>query len=322
MKKSKRHTYVSSFFTRFPFEIRAIVYSYLDLGDLPPLTPGFPSSIIGFISSCQQAKLELKEVASQQLQKYLADFDKSFRDSTGIETKTTNYSGNSDICLVLPMTAFEHPPYWDIAVLSGLHRIFSKYFDTVRIHVNSMPLNLPGNEASRYSEVLGEWAPATFIENLLREIATTIWSSNHSMTIPNKMGVRRICMTWDLRSSGPEVHEKISLSGELRRTQPRKRKTMTDIAVVLQILKRRMIGKPSSILGVARTNQEGPLLYYLRDPQQNVGEMGLVSRDRWPRADAIRVQGLFHPSTLRNRIHVSSTQFAGELKEGKLLKSG
>jgi hypothetical protein len=280
---------------------------------------------MGFISSCQQAKLELEEVASQQLQKYLVDFDKGFRDSTGIETKTTRYSGNSDICLVLPMTAFEYPPdncYWDRAVLCGLQRIFPKHFGTVRIHVNDMPLHPAGNEASRYSEILGGWAPATFIENLLREIALTIWCSNHSMTIPNKMRVRRICMTWDLRSSGPKVYEKISLSGELRRTQPRKRKIMTDIAVVLQVLKRRTTGKRSSILSVARTNQEGPLLYHLRDPQQNVGEMGLVSRDRWPRADAIRVHELFHPSTVRKRNHVSSTQFAGELKEGKLLKSG
>jgi hypothetical protein len=198
MTKSKPYTYVPSFFTLFPYEIRALVYSNLDLGDLPPLTPVFPSSIMGFVSSCQQAKLELEEVASKQLQKYLANFDKGFRDLTGIETKTTGYSGNSDICLVLPMTAFEHPPfnhYWDIAVLPGLHRIFSKYFDTVRIHVNNIPLNPPGNKASRYLEILGGWAPATFIQNLLNEIAITIWSSNHSMTIPNKMRVRRICMT-------------------------------------------------------------------------------------------------------------------------------
>jgi hypothetical protein len=122
------------FFTRLPYDIRALIYSHLTLDALPPLAPHFPNSIIGFASSCRQAQQEIDELASCQLQAFLS----RFKTTTTIDaTITRDPKSRRNIIVTLPYSACEswnNETQWKPNILIGLHPLFAQPFDLIRIH--------------------------------------------------------------------------------------------------------------------------------------------------------------------------------------------
>jgi hypothetical protein len=68
-----------SFFTRFSYDVRAIIYFYLESEDLPPLA--LDPHCVNFLLSCRAAKQEVDDLSSRRH----APFFASFKETTGVE---------------------------------------------------------------------------------------------------------------------------------------------------------------------------------------------------------------------------------------------
>jgi hypothetical protein len=270
-----------SFFNRLPYDVRAIIYHYLEPETFPPFSPGFRQTTSGFVLSCREAKQDLEEIAAMHLAKYLSEFrvtvtsipDFTLEISAGELPKSMDNLRH--ITITLPFSAFEcfHPcsgtVCWKREVLEGLHPLFAKYFDKVRIHFRGQQ-NKPATQT-----LFDRGCVEVAMHHLLRDITYMIEHVNkgqagETMAIfkyeagqqnaayPRAhVKAKRICLSWDFR---PEptgtISEQVILNG-------------------------RMHSVRSSRLVTVGANSNRPLFYHLRNEQRIVGEMGIVSNSRW-----------------------------------------
>ncbi|KAF2649747.1 hypothetical protein K491DRAFT_683578 [Lophiostoma macrostomum CBS 122681] len=75
----------SWFFGRLCYDVRAIVYEYMN--DLPPLSPG--GDYKGFILSCRLAKQEIEDVSCSRVEQYLQFFRAMVKEALGCRIKVT-----------------------------------------------------------------------------------------------------------------------------------------------------------------------------------------------------------------------------------------
>jgi hypothetical protein len=97
----------TALFTRLPYDVRAIIYSHLVPEGLPPLVPHFPTSLLGFVGSCRQAKQEMEELASNQLQRFLTRF-KTDTSITATITRDTKNGPMKRVGNPTSSTAYTH----------------------------------------------------------------------------------------------------------------------------------------------------------------------------------------------------------------------
>lgn len=76
-----------SFFDRLPYDIRAIVYKYLEPDVIPPFST--ETANVGFYLSCHQARRELNELApaSQGCKDMMANFNNTALHEARIEVR-------------------------------------------------------------------------------------------------------------------------------------------------------------------------------------------------------------------------------------------
>jgi hypothetical protein len=306
------------FFTRLPYDIRTIIYFYLESDDLSPLAPD--PHCVNFLLSCRAAKQEIDELSSRRH----APFYAFFKETTGVELQIRNdqHSPRSLIA-TLPFTAFKNSGSssrrleWKREIIIALHPLLSQSLNSIRIHIASEP------STSLSSLSLLERAQVEMgVHSLLRDVGFMLariqrthqdpdtWPADNlkletifgyaqdgeSALYPSaKVKVKRICISWDLRGNEKDVE--MQLNGKLHHAQK-----VTEKADELL---------DPHYLPVA-------MFYHLRDTERIAGEMGLVSANRWA---LIHVEPL-SLNTLINGIHTENESYASSGGLGREIRDG
>jgi len=295
-----------SFFERLSYDIRAVIYSYLEPDQFPPFSPRFQE--LGFLLSCRQAKTELEEVAFLRLEAFLERFRRAAPFPMVVKSDIENLRC---VTVELPFGAFSGAGWdgagmrvmWKREVLTALHQLFAQHFDMVRLHVCDRQ-NTGASLEKHTLLALGRVELA--MHGLLRDIEYMIKRVNaHRDTadaciimdtiFPYVLGERsrhypaehvkasRISLTWDLRSNITTSEAPVALNGKLHQARPK------------------IIDAPSSSSRVATKDLrpaieeeplepipnggpwycERPTYYHLHGHRRLVGEMCLQSRHRW-----------------------------------------
>lgn len=299
-------THPLSFFARLPYDIRAVIYGYLEPSQFPPFSHRFEE--FGFLLSCHQAKAELEEIAFQRLKAFLDKLRLSIPFPLALKIDVHDLRR---ITVGLPFSAFSGAGWygtgmrimWKREVLTALHQLFAKYFDVVHIHISDRGSSEGSPEHDTLS-ALGRIELA--MHGLLRDIEYMIKRVNaHQDTaeegvsmdviFPYVLGegsrqyptehvkTMRMCLTWDFRSDATSFHGQTALNGKLHRARlktvdilPNSSGTAvreTGLLIEDQALERMPEIDPSDC--------EVPIYYHLHGHSRLVGEMGLECRNRW-----------------------------------------
>jgi hypothetical protein len=317
-------------FFDLPYDIRAIIYSYLEPQNVPPLSPAFESG--GFMFSCRQAKQELEEMASKALKRFI----ESFKRSTGIEIRLSSTVGElKSVTIHLPFKAFSGRGWdgegirvmWKREVMTGLHPLLAQHFDKVRIHISA---DLDTQTWPEHESLSDRGRFEVTIHSLLRDIAYMIervnrnppdWHSNNALMLDQIFGyehgkkveqyptthvnARRISLSWDLRdATNPE--SPIVLNGRMHhlglKSGNRSREPASllgPLAVPANAIKAFLAKDEGErdLSSIKLTDYENMLFYHLRDPRRLVGEMCIQSRQRWPPLEDWRFNELLNAAT-------------------------
>ncbi|KAF1844853.1 uncharacterized protein K460DRAFT_99666 [Cucurbitaria berberidis CBS 394.84] len=286
---TNRATHPVSFFERLPYDVRASIYSYIEAGDLPPITRGFQPSASGFLISCRSAKQDLEEIAARSLGKFLREFKSTFENTTDCTIQISDFPESSTLAelrslrITLPFTSFcpikssDWKYVWKREVLAGLHPLLRLYSDKIHLHFSG-PDNMPACKS-----LLDRGRVEVSMHSILRKIAIMLESLNRWKTgtdsmagilsverifkyevgrqrdtwINARVNAKRICLSWDLRDNVLEENgQTITLNGKLHRIQV-------------------------PVIENGSEKKDAAIFYHLRDEQRLVGEMGVVSDGRW-----------------------------------------
>jgi hypothetical protein len=280
-------------FSLLPYDIRGIVYYYYDTD--PPLTPRVNS--LGLYLSCHHVKTELDELVPRRFKDLYTEVSNKCGLIKNIQPDPDNL-GN--ITINLPYTAFHdvepsfQGPRWKLSVLRSLHPLFALHLDTIRIHLSSkdcLESILPSPTVAFQNTT----------RNLLRDLVSLIDYTNiddpetrssnaieqifkreetyddHMKDCPTaKIRVKRLGLSWDLRSSSQE--REVQLAGRMNYLS----EVRTDRRGTF--LHRRIVSKqehppaPHPDAADPKSQVKG---YILRDADNLVGEMGVISLTRW-----------------------------------------
>jgi hypothetical protein len=297
-----------SFFTRFPYDIRVVIYSYLEPTALPPFAPSFSNP--GFYLSCHQAKQELDEIVHDCLCKYLAhikttmntDFNPTIDPNKPHNiTVTVPFAGLHNIASNSPYKA-QLP--WTNEVLSKLHPLFAEYFYTVRIHIgtgsatDTVPEHTTLSERGRIEvsmhRLLRDVAYMINRVNYVRPESDTAGGGNvplgtmfphtqgeeEKSSPPRHIKTRRICLSWDLRDKADA--QDVVLNGKLYQSCNLGRESYS-----AEALARRAKQTEPDLSNEVGQQDGNPawrprtVFYHVRDDQRLAGQMCLQSNRRW-----------------------------------------
>jgi hypothetical protein len=333
----------NSFFTRLPFDIRAIIYSYLESGDLPPLAPKF--QCFNFFLCCRQAKQEIEEIASIRVKYFLASFKQSTSIELYIQPDPRNYK---NLTVVLPFTALYNRGLpsqalgWEREFLVGLHPLLSQYFDTLRIHFSGDPDTVPAhssllergkleigmhsllrdlgymiervNRVDRNSNVASDYPPG---------LETIFWSRNGENLTPYpnaQVAVKRICLSWDLRASGDQ---EVELNGKLHHarisqtcSKPPRQPFFPGTRALIRWMEKVLLNKTNEPVDPYRLHVA--MYYQLRDAERLAGEMGIISPLHWrlTQDESLGLNALVNGIDTDNKSYVSSKGLGTEIMDG------
>ncbi|KAH7079675.1 hypothetical protein FB567DRAFT_552078 [Paraphoma chrysanthemicola] len=337
-----------SFFD-LPYDIRAIVYSYLEPQNVPPLSPAFESG--GFMFSCRQAKQELEEMASKELKRFLDHFARS----TGVEIRLSSTVGElKSVTVHLPFRAFSGRGWdgegirvmWKREIMTCLHPLFAQAFDKVRIHIAADPDTQIWPQHESLSD-RGRFEVT--IHSLLRDIAYMIERVNRdretwhadgaqfkldqifgyehgkkSESYPTAhVNARRISLSWDLRGT-TEREQTVRLNGRMHHLgrksvhiSTRESSFIGPIAASANAIRALLVrGEEELDPPPARlADYESMLFYHLRDSQRLVGEMCIQSKWRWPPREDWRFNELLNGATT-NLEYISSRGLGKRVEKG------
>jgi hypothetical protein len=281
----------STFFSRLPYDVRMIIYSYLETGQ--PLAPRF--ECLGFYLSSQQSKREIEDFSRDRLRSLFATIENASGVKVAIKRGLDELRS---ITVVLPYTAFDNfyasssQPKWKHEVLTGLHPLFAYPFDTLHIEISNEQRPI---SSIPKCETQDAWPDVTgTLRFLIRDLGSIVEYSNTSnlrahllndgqnkvekvfkpdgakqvaMDPSTNVKARRICLSWDHR---PFPRGRIQLSGRIIYAEEprhsRKGKWQTS-------------RKEKSWIPA---NLQTTMVYELSDAGCSVGEMGIVSPMRWP----------------------------------------
>jgi hypothetical protein len=326
----------SSFFMRLPYDIRVIVYTYLEPTALPPLSPTFSNP--GFYLSCRQAQQELEDIAQLRLTKYLAHFNSTTETNLN---PTTSPNEPRNISVTVPFSTLQkqadrcsYTSYlsWTQKLLFDLHPLLAKHFNTIRIHIGT---NNPNDTVPKHTTLTDRGRIEVSIHKLLRDIAymidrmnknpagnetanvtlATIYPYRHGEVKsfpPRQIKTRRICLSWDLR--GDEAGQDVTLNGKLYQSCNLGRESYT-----AEALARRASAEPVSETDPQEDNLAWlprTVFYHVRDTERLMGQMCLQSSRRWSLCE----EGHFVNETLNAQEctveYVSCKGLEGKLERG------
>ncbi|KAF2023608.1 hypothetical protein EK21DRAFT_94767 [Setomelanomma holmii] len=311
-----------------PYDIRAIIFSYLEPQKVPPLSPDFEYG--GFMLSCRQAMQELQEIAAPEITRYTDDFKRS----TGVEIRLSSNLGEMRSATIhMPFNAFSGSGWdgdgirvmWKRDVLACLHPLLAQHFDKVRMHIAG------GQDTKLWPEHESQSDRGRLevtMHSLLRDVAYMIEHVNYGWYYAGPTGplsldqifvyehgkqvqdyptahvkARRISLSWDLRDSA-SLNRPVTLNGKLHS------KEVTDDARLISdslgphasirrafqsLLTRKRHDEDLSDLRLA--DYKGILFCHMRDSQRLVGEMCIYSRLRWPAIENWHFNGLLNGAT-------------------------
>ncbi|KAH8731788.1 hypothetical protein GQ44DRAFT_766844 [Phaeosphaeriaceae sp. PMI808] len=313
----KELSHHKSIFEYLPYDIRAIIYSYLEPNSVPPLAPKF--ECLGFLLSCRKAKQELEEIASDRLGAYLECFHKTKNFEARVKKDEVDVR---NLTITLPFTAFDvwgtgytNQVQWNRKVFTGLHPLLSQYFGTLRIHIAN---NFASSNVPPHSTLVEKGQLEVAMHKLLRDISCMIErvrrayieTSNSSNVQPHldvifgyeqnstaypttPVRAKRICLSWNLQPTGSE---EIALNGILCHT--------------------RQLYISTSLQPQVPNHFSGAKFYRLHDIQHLVGEMGIISPSRWSQMRDTSLNLFLNESTAKNKRYVSGKKLGGEIGEG------
>lgn len=307
------------FFERLPYDVRAIVYTYFEPGQPPPIAPGFQQTSSGFILSCRRAKEEIEEIPRMNVANLLREFKATFERNTSLTIHIPAISRSStinqlrNVTVILPFTSLHFlrsstcDYMWKREVLAGLHPLFALYFSKIRIHFSG-PENQPA-----CATLLDRGKVEVSMHSLLRDVTYMLERVNSKKTdranavvetifkfdakrrseaYPSaRVNAKQICLSWDLMEG--EVQGKgdaVALNGKLHRNP-----------------------EPGIHVNGGKAGAES--FYHLRDRERMVGEMGIVSNSRWALADDPRLNSLLNGVETR-WTYCSSGGLGEHLREG------
>ncbi|CAO2648307.1 Nn.00g075740.m01.CDS01 [Neocucurbitaria sp. VM-36] len=312
----------SSFFERLPYDVRAIIYSHLEPGQLPPITSGFQQENCGFILSCHRAKEELEEVPRIKFTNYLVEFGTTFEKSTSLTIHIpsistpiipTTLTQLRHVTITLPFTSLDrHRPsirnhVWKREVLVGLHPLFALFLDQLHIHFSGHD-NMPA-----CASLLDRGKVEVNMHSLLRDVTYMIERVNKDKTggtnvvvetifkyeagqrrqaYPSaRVNAKRICLSWNLTEGEQQRGDlEIHMNGRLHRHS-------------------------ASEFEVHGGNRNAEMFYHLRDKRLLVGEMGIISDSRWEMTEHTKVISLLNGVETR-WVYCSCGDLGDDLREG------
>ncbi|KAF2826899.1 hypothetical protein CC86DRAFT_381958 [Ophiobolus disseminans] len=280
-----------SFFGRLPYDIRAIVYQYLEPDQSPPFSPN--DANMGFLLSCRQAKQELSELAVQTVEDLVADFN-----NTAPRGAEINMRSGALRCIAVnvPFSALfgsskkgKMKRSWRQEVFASLHPLFAQYFEVVRIHITHGLSEFDTQQSLELDTLYDRGHFEVDMHNLLRDISYMIQhvnsdrQRNTDLFPTTYVKARRICLSWNLRTDVTSGDSPIIMNGKLHQAKPtRCNPTAFDdhdyntmSAVTLDTLSQH----DDNNIDLSSSKQ--PIFYHLHDSQRLVGEMCLQHNSRW-----------------------------------------
>jgi hypothetical protein len=323
---SSNYTARSFPFLRLPYDIRIIIYSYLETK--PLLAPRTHS--LGLYQACRHIKTELDELDHKLLESLCTRIEK-----TSCFDVTIKLDSNSlrHITLTLPYTVLDttevafHKPKWRRYIVVALNPLFALRLDTLHIHFTSDKCS--ESSVPKHDTLEARLHLQDTMRSLISDIGSMIMYKNYYLlqqdTIKYQreldgiftfdamedctpfpshvVRAKRICLSWDLRSLPThqtdlvgKLHHVTEVTTRTARFRPKK-------------ISKAMISRPGD-----RTLVSG---YYLRDAEHLVGEVGIVSSSSWDLNGAL---WLHLPHLVRNgaqEAHIISSKGLGsEYKRG------
>ncbi|KAH7413595.1 hypothetical protein DE146DRAFT_1160 [Phaeosphaeria sp. MPI-PUGE-AT-0046c] len=293
-----------SFFTHLPYDIRVIIYDYLEPAEAPPFHPGF--STPAFRLTCHQAQEEIDDKPKQQFAKFIADFEANIPDDIDLTCRPYDLH---NITVTIPFSALhtavghgQQKNYvgWKEKYRNALHPLFALCFNTIRIHFGTEE----NKDAPDHETILDRGRVDVSMHTLMRGLVYKIERMNeidyaketaggidpNAIARPPEQGeittqarARRICLSWDLRDSKSE--RDVVLNGKLYQSCNLGRQSYSAEAIA----RRQRAAEQSSAdeLSLA-VNHDIDLVHYprtvfyhVRDTQRLVGLMCIQSSRRW-----------------------------------------
>ncbi|KAH7384350.1 hypothetical protein DE146DRAFT_668393 [Phaeosphaeria sp. MPI-PUGE-AT-0046c] len=311
-------------FLKFPYDIRVIVYSYLDTE--PLLSPRI--DCLGLYQSCRQIKEELNEIVYKKLQCLHTAIEKTPGVDLAITFDPTNPRHST---VTLPFSAFDiqptavRNPRWKREVLSALQPLFDLHINVLRIHISRQ--HCTSSCIPRHDTLRDKLELQDTMRHLLLHIGSLIDRQNHYLTSANPgahdvhlnrifaedpgqdvvsfphhvVRAQRICLSWDLRPTPSDSVALVGRMNEMTEASDRApRKSWFGIKAREKLTRHPFPMQKSP----ERTLAAG---YYLRDSEHLVGEVGISSPSRW---------------FLKNQICSYVISLGGnESREGRLISS-
>lgn len=301
-------------FSRLPYDVRAIVYSYLETGQ--PLAPRF--ECLGFYLSCRQYRRDIEEFARDRLRRLCAKIENTLSVKVAIKRGLNELRS---ITVVLPYTAFDglsSYPRWKREVLSSLHPLFAYPFDMLRVHISSEQcptLSAQFKYESTWRSLIQDLGSVIEYSNTYNHQAHSVndrrekfeeifepGSTKDDTPYPSaEVTARRICLSWDRR---PSPRGDVQLSGRL---------IYADESYQRHAFR---MEKNQDPLNPA--NPQTAIVYELRSAEYPIGEIGIVSSMRWPRYEfgESSVTDMIRSFDLRRGTIVSSEGLGMQLENG------
>lgn len=330
----------TSFFIRLPYDIRVIIYAYLEpTGEGPPFRPGFSSP--AFRLTCRQALEEITDRPKEQLATFLADF----KAKTKVDLVVTSRADDlHNIVVTIPFSAIHNnvghgqQKYyvgWNEEYRKAVEPLLALCFNTVRIHIGTKE----DKDAPDHATLLDRGRVDVSMHRLMRILVEKIERTNeieyakqeagrvdaNTATRPLEQGnittpvrARRISLSWDLRDDKSETN--VVLNGRLHQSRNLGRQSFTAEAIARRERAAEKLSEEETSQaldqGIDVAHYPRTLFYHVRDTQRLVGLMCVQSSRRWTACE----DGFFLNEALNALMctteYVSCISLNGHLQKG------
>jgi hypothetical protein len=292
-----------AFFTYLPYDIRVIIYSYLEPSDAPPFSPRFSTA---FHLTCHQALEEINDKPKKTLAKFVSDF----KVKTQVDlTITSEPHDLHNITVTIPFKAIntsvghghqKNYVGWKSEYKKAFHPLLALNFNTVRVNIGSED----DKDAPDHATLLDRGRVDVCMHSLMRSLVhsierrnvidfasqeaeggdsiATTWPPDRE-DLSSQVRARRICLSWDLRDNKSE--KGTVLNGQLHQSRNLGRQSYSAEAMARrQRLEDLLFGDETSLAreeNMDFAQLPRTVFYHVRDSQRLMGLMCIQSSRRW-----------------------------------------
>lgn len=287
------------FFTHLPYDIRVIIYNYLEPSKVPPFSPRFNTALR---LTCHQALEEIDDKPKKEIAKYITEF----KAKTEVDlTITSDPCDLHNIAVTIPFAAIntsvrhghqKNYVGWKLEYKNALHPLFALNFNTVRVHIGSED----DKDAPDHATLLDRGRVDVCMHSLVRGLVHGIERRNEidfasqeaegaaSTTavrppdrddLSSQVRARQICLSWDLRDDRSEKN--VVLNGQLHQSRNLGRQSYTAEAMARRQRLFRDEASQASEESLELAQLPRTVFYHVRDAQRLMGLMCIQSSCRW-----------------------------------------